>query len=217
MSVTSRYRSNVSVVATTFVRVATPDAWVEAASANLPTLLVDHANCEKKAASTALALTYKYVDRGELLHKMSRLAREELRHFEQVLELMTSMDIEYVHLSPSRYARELHGLVRQGEPERLIDVLILGAVVEARSCERFVRLASALPENVAGLYEQLMRSEARHYADYMALARAAAAHLDDAAFQARVDTFLDRDAELVMSPDHELRFHSGVPERSTPA
>ena len=202
--------------ATSFVRVPTPDAWVRAAADNLPLLLIDHANCEKKAASTALALMYKYVDRGELLHKMSRLAREELRHFEQVLEIMESMGVDYVHVSPSRYARELHELVRQGEPERLVDVLILGAVVEARSCERFTRLQDALPEAVAGLYAQLVKSEARHYADYIGLAREAAVGMDDAEFATRVEDFLVRDAELVTSADTQLRFHSGVPGKSTP-
>jgi len=193
--------------AVAFVGVRTPQAWLDAVPHHLPELLIDHANCEKKAASTALSLMYKYVDRGELLHKMSRLAREELRHFEQVLDLMDQLEVSYTHLSASRYARELHSLVRQGEPERLVDLLILGAVVEARSCERFVSLLDVLPAAMSDLYRQLVHSEARHFSDYLSLAREAA----DADISARVEAFLAREAELITSADDEFRFHSGVP------
>ncbi len=190
-----------------FLTSATPPAWLERAGAELPALLIDHANCEKKAASTALGLMYRYVGHTELLHKMSQLAREELRHFEQVVDLMSELDIEYVQLSSARYAGELHKLVRKDEPGRLVDVLILGAVVEARSCERFVKLAPHLPAPVASLYGQLVRSEARHFEDYLQLAETAAQ--EDIAD--RVALFLERDAELITGPDEEFRFHSGVP------
>ena len=190
-----------------FVRVATPDAWLHAATEHLAELLIDHANCEKKAASTALGLMYRYVDHTELLHKMSRLAREELRHFEQVLDLMKDQQVVYRQLSASRYAGELHSLVDKQEPQRLVDSLILGAVVEARSCERFLRLLEVLPEQLASLYRQLVHSEARHFADYLALAEQAAG----TDITQRVQMFLARDAELITSPDTEFRFHSGVP------
>lgn len=191
-----------------FLTVATPDAWLDVVTDHLPELLIDHANCEKKAASTALSLMYKYVDRPQLLRKMSALAREELRHFEQVLDLMRDQDISYTHLSSARYAGELHKLVRKEEPGRLIDLLILGAVVEARSCERFVRLIEVLPASVGTLYKQLVHSEARHFTDYLALAQEAAGGeaIDD-----RVELFLEQDAQLVSSPDSQFRFHSGVP------
>lgn len=198
-----------------FVRVPTPDSWLEAALQHLPELLIDHANCEKKAASTAMSLMYKYVDHSELLYKMSRLAREELRHFEQVMDLMAELEMEYTHLASARYAGELHKLVRHGEPERLIDVLILGAVVEARSCERFVRLIEVLPDVIAELYRQLVHSEARHFIDYLQLARDVAeqhAGADESvSIDDRIDAFLTRDAQLITSPDSQFRFHSGAP------
>ena len=78
-----------------FLLCATPQAWLDWALANQETMLIDHANCEKKAASTALNLMFRYIDRPELLTKMSRLAREELRHFEQVLEIMKDRDVAY--------------------------------------------------------------------------------------------------------------------------
>ncbi len=190
-----------------FVGVRTPEAWLDAVPHHLPELLIDHANCEKKAASTALSLMYKYVDQTELLHKMSRLAREELRHFEQVLDLMAACDVAYTHLNASRYARELHALVRSSEPQRLVDLLILGAVVEARSCERFVSLIGVLPAAMSDLYRQLVHSEARHFSDYLQLAKQAAG----ADIDSRVADFLRRDAELITSADEEFRFHSGVP------
>ena len=198
-----------------FVRVPTPDSWLASALQHLPELLIDHANCEKKAASTAMGLMYKYVDRSELLYKMSRLAREELRHFEQVMDLMAELEIKYTYLASARYAGELHKLVRHGEPERLIDVLVLGAVVEARSCERFVRLVEVLPDTIADLYRQLVHSEARHFKDYLELARdVARQHADDdesISIDDRIDVFLTRDAQLITSPDDQFRFHSGAP------
>ena len=195
-----------------FLQVSTPAVWCATAEANLPLLLIDHANCEKKAASTALALMYRYVDRSPLLRRMSRLAREELRHFEQVLDVMEQHDVHYDHLSASRYAGELHRHVRKPEPQRLMDQLVLGAVVEARSCERFLSLMDAdLPSEVTRLYAQLVDSEARHFMDYLDLAEQVAEqfNLDDMA--QRVAVFLDADADLVTREDHEFRFHSGVP------
>ena len=192
-----------------FLNVPTPSQWVEAALDHLPQLLIDHANCEKKAASTAISLTFKYVDRTRLLHTMSRLAREELRHFEQVMDVMAQQGIEYVHISPARYAQQLHKLVRKAEPNRLVDLLVLGAVVEARSCERFVKLIPVLPENIASLYKQLVHSEARHFEDYLSLANEVS--VEPGEVSTRVEKFLALDAELVTGKDAEFRFHSGVP------
>ena len=191
-----------------FLRTRTPSAWFDAAPQNVPELLIDHANCEKKAASMALSLTYKYVDRAQLLRKMSRLAREEIRHFEQVLDLMDEVGVEYRHLTPAGYARGLHAEIRSSEPLRLVDTLICGAVVEARSCERFVGLIEVLPEDVAGLYRQLLNSEARHFGDYLGLAYE---YGDTEDVAGRVEVFLAKDAELIHAPDAEFRFHSGVP------
>jgi tRNA-(ms[2]io[6]A)-hydroxylase len=188
-----------------FLFAATPDDWLDAACANTALLLTDHANCEKKAASSALGITYRYINERTLLHQMSRLAREELRHFEQVLDLMEALEIPYQDLSASRYAGRLHRLVRKNEPERLVDILILGAVVEARSCERFYRLANVMPDPIAELYQQLINSEARHFTDYLALAE------KYGEVTTRLPEFLSLDAELITAPDDEFRFHSGCP------
>ena len=149
------------------LKAATPRAWVDAALADLPTLLVDHANCEKKAASTAMALIFAYPEDRALSVALSRLAREELKHFEQVERLMKKLDVPYQRMKPGRYASELRKLVRTHEPKRKLDLMIVHALIEARSCERFRLLAKRLPEQVRDLYEQLERSEARHFELYL--------------------------------------------------
>src|SRR5699024_7421515 len=108
-----------------FLRCPTPDAWIEAALRHQELLLIDHAQCEKKAASTAMSLMYRYVDRPLLMVKMSQLAREELLHFEQVVKLMEERGIAYRHLSASRYAEGLRRHVRPEDPARLVDILII--------------------------------------------------------------------------------------------
>lgn len=188
-----------------FLPCPTPDAWVDSALANQDILLVDHAHCEKKAASTAMSLMYRYVDRPSLLDKMSRLAREELRHFEQVLAIMRKRGVVYSHLSPSRYAGGLRKAVRSADPEKLVDILIVGAFIEARSCERFAAIAPHLDPELTGFYQSLLKSEARHFQDYLNLARQAS----DEPIEPRVKVFAALEKKLVQEPDTEFRFHSG--------
>ena len=189
-----------------FLPCATPDAWVEQALAHPQELLIDHANCEKKAASTALNLMFRYIDKPDLLQKMSRLAREELRHFEQVIALMTKRGVTYRGLSASHYAQRLRQHVRTVEPGRLVDTIIVGAFIEARSCERFAKLAPHLDEELGDFYRSLLKSEARHYQDYLKLAHSyAAGPIDD-----RIALFSEQEAQAVLADDQEFRFHSGV-------
>uniref|UniRef100_UPI00262A76F4 tRNA-(ms[2]io[6]A)-hydroxylase n=1 Tax=uncultured Halomonas sp. TaxID=173971 RepID=UPI00262A76F4 len=190
-----------------FLGCPTPDAWVGWALENPELLLIDHAQCEKKAASTAMNLLYRYVHQPLLLTKMSQLAREELLHFEQVVKLMEARGIVYRHLSASRYAEGLRRHVRPNDPERLTDILIIGALIEARSCERFARLIPHLDAELAKFYRTLVKSEGRHYEDYLMLAR----HLSEASIEPRIAFFTDREAELIQEPDTAFRFHSGVP------
>lgn len=190
-----------------FLLCETPDAWIEKALQEPELLLVDHANCEKKAASTALNLMYRYVDDFELLNKMSRLAREELRHFEQVIALMSDRGIPYEQINASRYAAEMRKPVRTFEPARQIDTLIIGAIIEARSCERFAKLAPKLDEELEKFYLSLLKSESRHFKDYLGLAQKAAG---EESIEERVQFFLELERDLVESEDAEFRFHSGV-------
>lgn len=188
-----------------FLPCSTPQQWVNNALANQDLLLIDHAHCEKKAASTALSLMYRYVENTDLLNKMSRLAREELRHFEQVLAIIKARNVSYCHLTPARYAAGLRFEVRTEEPLRLVDTLIVGAVIEARSCERFAALIPVLDEELASFYSSLLKSEARHYRDYLALAE----QVSGRSIDTRVADFLAIEQTLIETPDTEFRFHSG--------
>lgn len=193
-----------------FLACDTPDAWVEAALDSLDTLLIDHANCEKKAAGTALNMLFRYVDRPRLLTALSKIAREELRHFEQVLKVMQSRGVTYRHLSSSRYAGGLFSHVRQREPERLVDSLIVGAIIEARSCERFHRLSQRIDGELGRFYADLLASEARHFQIYLSLARhCAVSPVDD-----RVQELLEAEKALILTQDKKLRFHGGPPAPS---
>jgi len=188
-----------------FLPCETPDQWVQNALDHQALMLIDHANCEKKAASTALNLIYRYVDKHDLLNKMSKLAREELRHFEQVIALMKKRNVEYIQLSSARYAGGLRECVRTYEPAKLVDVLIVGAIIEARSCERFAKLAPHLDDELKDFYLSLLKSESRHFKDYLALAE----KYSDEPIDERVALIAAKERELIESEDVEFRFHSG--------
>jgi tRNA-(ms[2]io[6]A)-hydroxylase len=204
-----------------FLRCRTPDAWIESALTDLDTLLLDHASLELKAAQQAQKLIRNYglvrrpardareaAFRRRLVNRMSRLAREELRHFEQVVALIERRGKRLVAIEPARYAAGLHAIARRSEPGALVDSLVIGAVIEARSCERFFSLLAPLERadsEIADFYASLLRSEARHFGDYLALAEAA----DSGAWKSRVDLFLECDSRLVESDGPAIRFLSG--------
>ena len=191
-----------------FLGTATPDAWIAAAVANVDLLLLDHKNCEYKAASNAINLMAKYQERFELINMLSRLAREELVHYEQVLKIIRARGIALRPLSAARYASGLRTLVRRSEPGMMTDILLISAFIEARSCERFAAIAPHLDAELEKFYSGLLRSEARHYQGYIKLA-----HLygdaDDIA--RRIDVIRPVEQALVADPDKDFRFHSGPP------
>lgn len=194
-----------------FLPCPTPEAWLDVAvlPENRATLLIDHANCEKKAAATAMSLIWRYTDQPNLLQKMSQLAREELLHFEQVVKLMQARGVNYAEVPASRYAAGLRRATRTQDPGRLTDVLIVGALVEARSCERFHALAPKIEPTDAELakyYRSLLRAEGRHFEDYLALAEA---HAGAEEVAARLEVLRGEEMRLVQSQDQEFRFHSG--------
>lgn len=190
-----------------FLHGPTPEPWFSAALDHQDILLIDHANCERKAASTAMNLMYRHTAKTELMSKMSQLAREELLHFEQVVAILHERGIQYARLSASRYAAGLRQHIAAADEEALVDVLIIGAYIEARSCERFAGLVPLLDEKLARFYRSLLKSESRHFEDYLALASLySGGDIAD-----RVAEFGALELELVVSPDAQFRFHSGVP------
>jgi tRNA-(ms[2]io[6]A)-hydroxylase len=240
----------------TFLHCDTPQSWIDEAvkPENLETLLIDHCNCELKAAQTAMLLIRKYaVDKEnatellawlkpyedfvyrrdfvgsfngkhaglskaivarddvsfgvELVDKMVSLIKEELHHFQQVLDIMTARGIEYTNVRAGRYAKGMMKHVRTHEPKKLIDTLICGAYIEARSCERFAKIAPNLAPELEKFYISLLRSEARHYQDYLTLATQIAGEN----ITQRIAFFAEKEAELISTEDVDFRFHSGIP------
>ena len=146
--------------------------WLETVEGHLEEVLIDHAHCEKKAAGTALNLIFAYVDRVELIRELTPIVGEELAHFRMVLDLIEARGMKFRRLVPSAYGRKLNDLVRKQEPGRAIDRLLVAALIEARSCERFALLRDRLQDaELAEFYGSLFASEARHHATYVELAR----------------------------------------------
>lgn len=145
----------------------------------------------------------------DLIDKMVLLIKEELHHFYQVLEIMGELNIPYHNVPASRYARGLLSHMKTYEPETLVDKLIIGAYIEARSCERFAKLAPFVSERLGKFYISLLRSEARHYQDYLSLAQSIAPF----DITNRVEQFGKFEAELISSPDSDFKFHSGLPNK----
>ncbi|MFP6796970.1 MAG: tRNA-(ms[2]io[6]A)-hydroxylase [Pseudomonadales bacterium] len=189
-----------------YLRVPTPDTWIASAMSNCDLLLIDHANCEKKAARTALSLLFRYTEKPRLLQRLSKLAREELRHFEQVARVLEERGTAYRYVSASRYAGSLNRMVRPGEPLRLVDTLLVASVIEARSCERFALLADVVGGKLATLYRNLLDSEKRHFEEYRELALE---YGDEKDVATRTELILDLENNLITAADGNFRFHSG--------
>ena len=198
-----------------FLGCETPQAWLDEALKNLDILMQDHANCEKKAAGTAMNLMFRYSFFTDLQVKLAQLVREEMLHYEQVLEFMTKRGQEWKGLSAGRYAGGLRKEIRTYEPEALIDVLVIGAFVEARSCERFYALAPMVDDELGRYYRYLLKSESRHYEDYLALAldvaKTAKLKNPEEDIQQRIEHIREVEKDLILTPDKTFRFHSGVP------
>ncbi|EXA65936.1 putative tRNA-(Ms(2)io(6)a)-hydroxylase [Acinetobacter baumannii 348935] len=201
-----------------FLGCETPKAWLDEALQNLEILMQDHANCEKKAASTAMNLMFRYSFFVDLQVKLAQLVREEMLHYEQVLEFMNKRGQQWIGLSAGRYAGGLRKEIRTYEPEALIDVLVICAFVEARSCERFYALAPLVDDELGRYYRYLLKSESRHFEDYLALAldvaKTAKLKNPQEDIQSRIEHIREVEKNLILSPDEMFRFHSGVPTKA---
>jgi tRNA-(ms[2]io[6]A)-hydroxylase len=183
----------------------TDPQWVQRVLPDLDQLLLDHAHCEKKAASSAINLIFRYQSEPRLMRPLSALAREELEHFEQMLDILAARGIPFEPQHPSRYAGELFKCVRHGEPERLLDTLLVSAFIEARSCERMRLLSEHLPDaELRELYRSLLACEARHHHDYVSLAETLCGRDVARARLAEVAAF---EASVIERLPPEQRFH----------
>jgi len=184
----------------------TDPRWVENALSDLDEVLLDHAHCERKAAGMALRLMFRYPDRAFLHDPLSRLAREELAHYEEVLRALAARGAALRRQRPSPYAGRLYRCARSAEPGRLIDTLLVCALIEARSCERFQLLAAAVEDpRLRALYGGLLASEARHHGAYLDLAVQAS---DAESARARLLELAAREAEIIAQPSSLVRMHS---------
>lgn len=184
----------------------TDPAWVEAALAALDEVLLDHAHCERKAAGLAVRLMFRYPEHGFLHEPLSRLAREELAHYEEVIRAIEARGGALRRQKPSAYAGRLSREVRSREPERLVDTLLVAALIEARSCERFEKLAAAVGDPaLARLYRGLLACEARHHNVYLDLARRCA---EPEAVRARLRELAQHEAGILTGRSSQVRMHS---------
>ncbi len=147
----------------------------------------------------------------DLIDRMVLLIKEELHHFYQVLEMMEHYGVDYRSITPCRYAKGMLKHVKTFEPDALIDKLIVGAYIEARSCERFAKLAPHVDKHLGEFYISLLRSEARHFQDYLTLAKEIAGPEQSAKVDSRIAYFAEVEAELITSLDSDFKFHSGLP------
>lgn len=190
-----------------FLGCETPTLWVDYAIEHIPLLLIDHANCELKAALSALSYIHRYLN-NQCSSLLSRLAREELSHFDKVIKLMEYYDVKYQKLSASRYAKMLQDHISLNEPVRSIDSFIVNAFIEARSCERFHVLAPRLNGILAKFYKKLYIAESRHFELYINLAHSVSSKSN--LVHERIEFFRTIELELIKSNDDNFRFHSGV-------
>lgn len=184
----------------------TTQAWAERAVRHIDDVLLDHAHCEKKAAGAALRMLFRYPEHAFLQQPISKLAREELSHFERVLAVLEARGVKYERQKPSAYGGRLHELLRTSEPERLIDLLIVSALIEARSCERFRLLSETLEDKeLVALYGDLLASEARHHQLYIELAEQIETPVR---VRSRLLELSCAEAGILETPSAHVRLHS---------
>jgi tRNA 2-(methylsulfanyl)-N6-isopentenyladenosine37 hydroxylase len=184
------------------------DRWVEqvTAPAALPELLIDHAHCEKKAASVAMNLLFTYVENVELCRAMTEIVEEELQHFRMVLDLLEKRKIPFRRQIPSSYGERLQGLVTKEEPMKTVDRLLIGALIEARSCERFGLLRDRMPDReLADFFGSLFESEARHHSTYVRLAKT---YAPGEQVRERLEELAIEEAKIIERGDGFPRMHS---------
>lgn len=184
----------------------TPAGWLEAALANVPAVLQDHAHCEKKAAATAMAMVSAYPQDTELVQAMVRLAQEELRHFQLVLGWLQDRGVTLQPDAGDPYAVALLKLRRRGNPiERKIDWLLVASLIEARSWERLLLLSENLEEPaLREAYARLARAEAGHYKLFV---RLAGREISEADLETRMAELVAEEAKIIGSQAFEARVH----------
>jgi len=189
-----------------FLHQPTSKAWVEQALTNLDIVLLDHAQCERKAAGVALSLMNRYPSDAQLVNALIAIAQEELAHFAQVNQWLERRGVPLRPLPPPPYGAKLREQVRRQEPYRQLDLLLVSALIEARSHERLGLLAEHCPEQaLAQFYRSLMASEARHYGVYWVLAQD---RFPRQQVETRLSQLAEVESEILANLHAEPRIHS---------
>jgi tRNA-(ms[2]io[6]A)-hydroxylase len=188
------------------LHIPTPERWLSQVEKHLDLLLIDHAHCEKKAAGVAMNLLFSYVEHSELTRAMTEIVQEELDHFHQVRAILDRRGVRFYKLSPSSYGPKLHELVSKQEPQRAVDRLLVAALIEARSCERFGLLRDRLADReLADFYGSLFESEARHHSTYVRLAKD---FMDEESVRERLAELARAEGEIIAAGEDHPRMHS---------
>ena len=179
------------------LKLPTDPRWVNIVETNIEEILTDHAYCEQKAATNAINIVVKFPEKTDLVQAMLELAREELQHFQMVHEKLVARGFVLGRERRDEYVNLLYQFMRSGESRSLqcVDRLLFGAMIEARSCERF----SVLSENISDpdlkeFYRELMISEANHYTMFLGFARQYADGID---IDKRWQEWLDYEGEII--------------------
>ena len=184
----------------------TRSSWIKEALCAMDEILLDHAHCEKKAASMAINLMFRYPNHPQLMQPLSELAREELRHFEQILSVLNEREIDFCRQKPSTYAGRLVSIVRKDEPKRMLDLMLCACLIEARSCERMKILSEHLQdEKLARLYKGLLACEARHHQVYIDMLETVFPREE---VMKRLVEISEHEAKVLDKPDDFIRLHS---------
>ncbi|WP_164103440.1 tRNA-(ms[2]io[6]A)-hydroxylase [Candidatus Laterigemmans baculatus] len=180
--------------------------WLAQVDAHLDEILIDHAHCERKAATVALSLMNAYTEDRALCTEMTRIVLEELEHFQMVLELLDARGIRFRRLQSGPYGRQLNALVRSQEPHRAVDRLLVAGLIEARSCERFDLLRRHLDDPVlVEFYGGLFESEARHHTTYVRLAEHFASRAE---VRERLEQLSSEETAIIAAGSPLPRMHS---------
>lgn len=184
----------------------TDAGWFDRVCADLDTILVDHTHLEKRAASNALSMIFRYIERLDLVRALSEIVHEEMEHFTQMLDVLEARGIYFDRLSPAPYAATLVGHARRDEPDALLDKLLISGLIEARSCERFQILAARLEDReLADFYADLARQEAVHHVTYTNLARQ---YFGEEVVKTRLQELAQKESEALAAGRGEPRLHS---------
>jgi tRNA-(ms[2]io[6]A)-hydroxylase len=182
----------------------TDPRWIEVALADLDAVHRDHLHCERKAAQSALSLLRSYPDRPDLVAAVTRLAHEETAHVVQVSALLARRGTTPTYDLGDDYAARLRDQVRKPEPDRLLDRLLVFALIEARSAERLGLLAAALTDPAtAALYRSLASAEERHRDAFLTLA----AGVSPDGWEARLAALVEHEAAIVAALPLRPRIH----------